>query len=90
MDMLQILLTLAQGSVNYGPQAESGSYLFLEDSHLSSMALECLKVLWLIEPQNLLSALYRNFLSPIVASPFSVSEEPGSQQPQYIQLFADT
>lgn len=32
MDMLQILLTLAQGSSSYGPQAKSDSYLFLEDS----------------------------------------------------------
>lgn len=63
---------------NYGPQAKSDSYLFLEDSCLLSMALECLQVLGLIEPQNLLSALYRNFLRPVVASPFSVSEEPGS------------
>lgn len=61
MDMLQILLTLAQGSATMVHRPSPDSYLFLEDSRLLSMALECLQVLGLIEPQNLLLALYRKF-----------------------------
>ena len=75
-----MLLALAQGWANYGPQAKSGSNLFLEDSHLSSIALECLQVLWLISLVQFSRSVLSDSLRPHEsqhARPPCPSQTPG-------------